>query len=106
MEAACERHARYAAIVSQELERLGFTLVALPQARSVTVIAAYPPPGVEAAALLRRLRVERGIVLAGGQAELAGKIVRFGTMGDLTEEDIRDALAAIEEIARATSGVA
>ncbi len=106
VEAACERHARYAAIVARELERLGFTLVALPQARSVTVVAAYPPAGVDAATLLRRLRVERGIVLAGGQAELAGKIVRFGTMGDLTEEDIRGALAAIEEIARATSGVA
>lgn len=106
VEGACERHARYAAIVAEAFERLGFTLVARPEARSVTVIAAYPPPGVDAATLLRRLRVERGIVLAGGQAELAGKIVRFGTMGDITEEDIRDALAAIEEIARATSGVA
>jgi serine---pyruvate transaminase len=35
-------------------------------------------------------------VLSGGQAEFAGKIVRFGTMGDVTEADLLGAIGAIE----------
>ena len=36
------------------------------------------------------------VVLSGGQAEFAGKIVRFGTMGDVTEADLLGAIGAIE----------
>jgi aspartate aminotransferase-like enzyme len=96
MEQTFERHARYAAIVRTGLESLGFRILSRPNAHSVTVVAAYPPEGVDAAALLRALREDYGIVLSGGQAELAGKIVRFGTMGEITENDLRDALGAIE----------
>ena len=36
------------------------------------------------------------MVLAGGLEELSGKIVRFGTMGDVCEVDLLGAVAAIE----------
>jgi aspartate aminotransferase-like enzyme len=36
------------------------------------------------------------VVLSGGQAELTGKIVRFGTMGDVAESDLLGAIAALE----------
>jgi aspartate aminotransferase-like enzyme len=96
LDATYERHARYARSVRAALEALGFTILSRPGAHSVTVVAAYPPDGVEAPALLKRLRERYGVVLSGGQGELSGKIVRFGTMGDVTEGDIVGAIGAIE----------
>jgi len=95
-EAAWERHERYAAAVRAALESLGFTILSRPGAHSVTVVAAYPPEGVTPAKLLKHLRDRYGVVLAGGQGALSGKIVRFGTMGDLREGDILGAIGAIE----------
>ncbi len=106
MKTAYDRHARYAQLVRDALERFGFTLVSKPAAHSPAVVAAYPPPGVDAKSLLRALREKHGIVLAGGQGELAGRIVRFGTMGEVGDDDIRAAIAAIEAEVRVTSGVA
>jgi aspartate aminotransferase-like enzyme len=94
--AAFERHARYARAVRAALEALGFSIVSRPDAHSVTVVAARPPEDVEAAALLGRLRESYGVVLSGGQGELSGRIVRFGTMGDVSESDLLGAIGAIE----------
>lgn len=96
MGAAFERHARYARAVRAGLEALGFSIFSRPDAHSVTVVTAEPPAGVSAGALLERLRDRYHVVLSGGQRELAGKIVRFGTMGDLSEADVLGALASIE----------
>ncbi|HTA38733.1 MAG TPA: alanine--glyoxylate aminotransferase family protein [Candidatus Acidoferrales bacterium] len=96
MDAQFERHARYARAVRAALEALGFTIFSRPGAHSDTVVAAYPPEGIDAKALLERLRERYGVVLSGGQAEFAGKIVRFGTMGDVTEADLLGAVGAIE----------
>lgn len=96
MEAAFERHARYARAVRAGLEALGFTIFSRPDAHSVTVVAARPPAGAAAAPFLQHLRERYGVVLSGGQQELAGKIVRFGTMGEIGEADLLGALGAIE----------
>ena len=92
------RHARFAAAVRAALDRLGFTLVSQPDAHSPTVGAAYPPPGVDIAVILKRLREEHRVVLSGGQAELAGRILRFGTMGDVRDVDFLGAIGALELI--------
>jgi aspartate aminotransferase-like enzyme len=96
MESAWARFARFAAAIRAALERLGFTLVSQADAHSPTVVAAYPPAGVDVAALLKRLREQHRVVLSGGQGELAGKILRFGTMGDIREVDLLGAIGAIE----------
>jgi aspartate aminotransferase-like enzyme len=96
MPAVWHRHERYARAVRAGLEALGFTIVSRPGAHSVTVVAAYPPEGVAAAALLKHARERYGVVLAGGQGALAGKIVRFGTMGDVREGDLLGAIGAVE----------
>jgi aspartate aminotransferase-like enzyme len=106
MQAAFARHAHFAAIVRTAFERMGFTIVSRPGAHSPTIVAAYPPADVDPKSLLKSLREKYGLVLAGGQGELAGKIVRFGTMGDVSEDDVLGALAAIETELRVTSGVA
>lgn len=106
MEPAYGRHARFAAAIRTGLQAMGFTLVSQPNAHSTTVVAAYPPPGVEPKNLLKALRENHGIVLAGGQGELAGKIVRFGTMGDVSDVDLLGAIDAIALELRVISGVA
>lgn len=104
--AAYARHARFAETVRDALAGYGFTLVSRPDAHSPTVVAAYPPEGVDAKSLLKALHDKHGVVLAGGLADLHGKIVRFGTMGDVDERDIGRALEAIGSELRVTSGVA
>ncbi|HEY1654851.1 MAG TPA: alanine--glyoxylate aminotransferase family protein [Candidatus Tumulicola sp.] len=96
MTAAFERHDRYARAVRAGLQALGFSIFSRPGAHSVTVVTAEPPDGVAAGALLERLREHYGVVLSGGQKELAGKIVRFGTMGDVSEADLLGAIGAVE----------
>jgi aspartate aminotransferase-like enzyme len=104
--AAWRRHERRAVTVREGLERMGFQLVSRPGAHSPTVVAAYPPAGINAKSLIRALRERHGIVLAGGQNELSGKIVRFGTMGDVSDADVRRGLDSIEAELLLTSGAA
>jgi len=96
LEAIFKRHADYARAVRAALAALGFRVFSRAGAHSVTVVAAYPPDGLDASAFLKRLRERYGVVLSGGQGDLAGKIVRFGTMGDVTEGDVVGAIGAIE----------
>ncbi len=96
IEANIERHARYARSVRAAFEALGFRIFSRNDAHSVTVVAAEPPAGVDAPAFLKHLREEFGVVRSGGQGERTRKIVRFGPMGDVGENDILGAIGAIE----------
>jgi aspartate aminotransferase-like enzyme len=90
------RHAMYAQAIRAAFNALDFTVFSQPGAHSVTVVAGNVPENIEAATLLRKLREERGVVLSGGQLELKGKIVRMGTMGDVSQTDVLGALGALE----------
>lgn len=92
------RHAAYAHTVRSAFEAYGFTLFSRPGAHSVTVVAAYPPEGVDAEAFRKALRERYGVVISGGQGELTGKIVRFGTMGDVSEVELHGALDAVKRV--------
>jgi len=90
------RHAMYAQAIRAAFTALELGVFSQPGAHSVTVVAGNVPRGVEAATLLRKLREERGVSLSGGQLELKGKIVRMGTMGDVSQTDVLGALGALE----------
>jgi aspartate aminotransferase-like enzyme len=90
------RHAAIAAGACAGLEALGFRPVAVPEARSATVTAAWLPNGVDWGALDTAM-LQRGLVVAGGQGKWAGKIIRFGHMGDVTWDEIDAALAVTGE---------
>lgn len=96
MPVAWQRHATYAQAIRAAFEALEMPLFSQPDAHSVTVVAATLPPGVDAGKLLHDLRESRGVVLSGGQLELKGKIVRMGTMGDISQTDVLGALGALE----------
>ena len=86
----------YAQAIRAAFETLGLQIFSQPGAHSVTVVTAKVPPGVDAAALLKGLRENRGVTLAGGQLDLKGKIVRMGTMGNISATNVLGAIQAIE----------
>lgn len=90
------RHARYARAVRAACEALQLEIFSQEGAHSVTVVAAKVPAGLDGDAIRKVLREERGITLGGGQKELKGKIIRIGTMGDLSQTDILGMLGALE----------
>jgi aspartate aminotransferase-like enzyme len=77
------------------LRQMGFQLFADATNASDTVTAAWLPEGVEWSALNKELR-GRGLVLAGGQGRLTGKIFRIGHLGLVNVDDIVRALATLE----------
>ena len=86
------RHAAIAAGVAAGIEALGLRPVASPRDRSGTVTAAWLPDGVDWAPFNAAMRA-RGLVIAGGQGKWAGRILRFGHMGDVGIDEMADALA-------------
>jgi aspartate aminotransferase-like enzyme len=91
------RHATCAAATRAGLEALGFRLFAEPANRSLTVTAAWIPDGLDWKAFNGEVK-RRGLVLAGGQGKLAGKIFRVGHLGSVTVGEILDAIASLEEV--------
>jgi aspartate aminotransferase-like enzyme len=85
------RHAAIAAGVAAGMEALGLRLVAAPEDRSSTVTAAWVPDGLEWASFNAAMRA-RGLVIAGGQGKWAGRILRFGHMGEVGIDEMVDAL--------------
>jgi len=54
------------------------------------------PDGVDGKRLRQIMQSEHGIVLAGGQAHLESKIFRIGHLGLVTEDEIKELLAALK----------
>jgi aspartate aminotransferase-like enzyme len=99
-EAIFARHAACAAAARAGLLALGFQLFADQAHASASVTSAHLPEGVEWSALSREL-LARGLVLAGGQGKLKGKVFRIGHLGWVSVEDIVRALEVLEEGATA-----
>jgi aspartate aminotransferase-like enzyme len=91
-----ERHQRLAQYVREGLADLDIELFADPAFASPTVTTACVPIGVNARALLQTLEERHGVVLAGGQAELEGKIFRIGHMGWVQQDELAAVLRALQ----------
>jgi aspartate aminotransferase-like enzyme len=89
------RHAACAAAARAGLAAMGFRPVAEPEHASDTVTAAWLPQDTDWQSLNREL-LRRGLVLAGGQGQLAGQIIRVGHLGAVTHADIVRAIEIIE----------
>ena len=102
LDAAYARQARLAAATRAALEALGCRLVAR-SSPSPALTAAFAPAGVDAAALVRRLRDDHGVVVSGGQGDLKGRILRIGHLGYVDGFDVL-AVAGAVELALAAEG--
>jgi aspartate aminotransferase-like enzyme len=92
-----ERHEALARATHAGLEALGLRLVAQAGVRSPTVTAAWLPDGVEWPGLNAALRA-RGLAVAGGQGKWAGRILRFGHMGDVPLDDLTAAIRVMGSV--------
>ena len=97
LDSVYDRHARLARATQAGLQALGFQLYAREGFRSNTVTSALPPPGLDVNALRKLLNDKYGVVIAGGQAKMAGKMIRVGHLGAIAEGDVVQVLWAIEQ---------
>jgi aspartate aminotransferase-like enzyme len=91
------RHAACAAAARAGISALGFELFADQRHASQTVTAAHVPDALDWKAFNGELR-RRGVVLAGGQGKLTGKIFRLGHLGSVTLEEILGAFSTLEAV--------
>lgn len=95
MPAAFERHATLAEATREAMKAIGLDLLA-PDSPSYACTAVCVPEGLDGKALVKRLRDDYGITVAGGQAKLAGKIFRIGHLGYVDGFDMLTAVGAVE----------
>jgi aspartate aminotransferase-like enzyme len=91
------RHEACAAAARAGLLALGFELLADRRHASRTVTAALVPEDLDWKAFNTSLK-RHGLVLAGGQGKLAGKIFRLGHLGSVTIEEILGAMSVLERV--------
>jgi alanine-glyoxylate transaminase/serine-glyoxylate transaminase/serine-pyruvate transaminase len=98
VEARWARHEEVGTGLQAALEERGFVPVPPEGYRSPQVIAVRLPDGVDDS-YRPRLRDEYGIDIAGGLGEFAGKIWRFGLMGEsCTHENVKALLHALDQL--------
>jgi aspartate aminotransferase-like enzyme len=91
------RHATCAAAARAGLSALGYELFADPAFASQTVTAARLRDGDDWKAFNGQIK-SHGVVLAGGQGKLAGKIFRVGHLGSVTVDEVLDVIAVLERV--------
>jgi aspartate aminotransferase-like enzyme len=96
LENVIKRHETLAAATRAGCEALGLKLFAPPEGRGNAVTPVWVPEGVDGKAIVKKLKDEYGITIAGGQDHLVGKIFRVGHLGYFDRFDIITTLAGLE----------
>lgn len=89
------RHDRLARATRSACAALGLKALA-PDAPSNAATGVFVPEGVDGGKLVKYLRDEVGVTMAGGQDHLKGKILRIAHLGYVDTFDIIISIAAIE----------
>jgi len=92
------RHARVGRAAREGVKSLGLSLFTKESYASNTVTAVAASNGLDTKKMLKILREEHQIVLAGGQQSLDGKIFRIGHLGWITEDDIEIVISALRVV--------
>jgi aspartate aminotransferase-like enzyme len=96
LEAVFARHQHLGEYFRRHVRALRLHLLAEPAYASNTVTAVRVPEGIGAKVLLNTLRERDQVVLAGGQEQLSGKIVRIAHMGYCEVRDLFTALNCLQ----------
>ena len=96
LDAIWKRHAAVGAAVRAGLTALGFELLADPAYASDTVTGAWIPEDLDWKAFNGKLR-KLGLIVAGGQGALKGRIFRIGHLGHVTVPAILNAMSVLEQ---------
>ncbi|MFH1394701.1 MAG: alanine--glyoxylate aminotransferase family protein [Candidatus Omnitrophota bacterium] len=89
-----KRHARLAELTREAVKAMGLKIFAKNPSNAVTSVNV--PEGVDGLAFVKKMRDEQGITVAGGQAELKGKIFRIAHLGYMDVYDTISAISGIE----------
>jgi len=92
------RQARVGQAAREGIKSLGLSLFAEESHASDTVTSVAASNGLDTKKMLKILREEHKVVLAGGQRTLDGKIFRIGHLGWVTEGDIETVISAIKKV--------
>jgi len=98
LETRIRRTAKLAEACRAAAKALRLSLYPDESVASNTVTAVNYPPSVDDGKFRKALLEKHGIVIAGGQAQLKGKIFRIGHMGICSMGDLRATWAAIEAV--------
>ncbi len=96
LERVFARHKILAEATRAGVKALGLKLLPPENVASPAVTAVRGPKGIEVDALRKLLLDKYGVMFAGGQAELKGKIFRIAHMGYSDKLDVLSGLAALE----------
>lgn len=96
LETVLRRHRQMAAALRAGGAALGLKLFPTAPIVSDTVTVFEVPDGVNAPAVVKRMYEEHGSVIAGSRNALKDRIVRIGTMGAASADDILTDLAHLE----------
>ncbi|MDD5254677.1 MAG: alanine--glyoxylate aminotransferase family protein [Candidatus Omnitrophica bacterium] len=91
------RHRTMADATRAAVKALGLELFA-PKAASDVVTAVKVPQGIDGEKLVKTMRDTYGVTIAGGQAELKGKVFRVAHMGHIGEFDIIVGISCLEKV--------
>lgn len=95
LEAIMARHKKMAKALREAAKALGLGLFS-PSASSDAVTAVNVPQGIDGEKLVKVMRDEYGVGIAGGQSELKGKVFRVASMGYMNQFDIIVAISCLE----------
>ena len=95
MENVWARHARLAEGARKAMLAINCQLFSKSPANTVTTVSV--PDGVEGGKIVKILREKHGMIIAGGQDHLKGKIFRFATLGYYNEFDVLTIMQAVEQ---------
>lgn len=88
------RHEKLAQAARSAMLALNLELFATNPANVVTAVKS--PDGLDSGKLVKKLREEYGVSIAGGQQELKGKIFRLAHLGYVNEFDVLVGISAVE----------
>ncbi len=91
------RHRIMAHATRLAMKALGLELFA-PTAASDVVTAVKVPVGIDGEKLVKTMRDNYNVTIAGGQAELNGKVIRIAHMGYIEEFDIIVGISCLEKV--------
>lgn len=90
-----DRHRKLARAVREGMLALGLKLFAAENP-AVVLCSVLVPEGIDGKALMKKLRDDYGISMAGGQGKMEGKLLRIGTLGYTDRFDAIMGVAAAE----------
>jgi len=97
IEAVLARHQKLARATRAAIVAMGLELFA-PTAPSAAVTPVKAPAGIDGEQIVKVLKSKYGIWVAGGQAELKGKVFRIAHLGYMADTDVLMTISALEMV--------